>query len=80
MILVTGLTNRRGTAPPAGLLWRLVKAAVLLWHTPAPSQTGWHTEPYAMSPLLLLIGLGLGGYLAVWRKKRALKVKARRRR
>jgi len=28
-----------------------------------------------MSPLLLLIGLGLGGYLAVWRNKRALKVK-----
>ena len=33
-----------------------------------------------MSPLLLLVGLGLGGYLAVWRNKRALKVKARRRR
>lgn len=33
-----------------------------------------------MSPLLLLFGLGLGGYLAVWRNKRALKVKARRRR
>ena len=31
-----------------------------------------------MSPLLLLFGLGLGGYLAVWRNKRALKVKARR--
>ena len=29
-----------------------------------------------MSPLLLLVGLGLGGYLAVWRNKRALKVKA----
>ena len=28
-----------------------------------------------MSPLLLLLGLGLGGYLAVWRNKRALKVK-----
>ena len=31
-----------------------------------------------MSPLLLLAGLGLGGYLAVWRNKRALTVKARR--
>ena len=29
-----------------------------------------------MSLLLLLFGLGLGGYLAVWRNKRALKVKA----
>ena len=33
-----------------------------------------------MSPLLLLVGLGLGGYLAVWRNKRALEAKARRRR
>ncbi len=33
-----------------------------------------------MSPLLLLVGLVLGGYLAVWRNKRALKVKTRRRR
>ena len=33
-----------------------------------------------MSPLLLLVGLSLGGYLAVWRNKRALKGKARRRR
>ena len=31
-----------------------------------------------MSPLLLLFGLVVGGYLAVWRNKRALKVKARR--
>ena len=28
-----------------------------------------------MSPLFLLSGLGLGGYLAVWRNKRALKLK-----
>ena len=28
-----------------------------------------------MSPLLLLFGLGLGRYLAVWRNKRALKSK-----
>ena len=33
-----------------------------------------------MSPLLLLIGLGLGGYLAVWRNKRALKARKKRRR
>ena len=33
-----------------------------------------------MSPLLLLVGIGLGGYLAVWRNKRALKAKTRRRR
>lgn len=33
-----------------------------------------------MSPLHLMVGLGLGAYLAIWRKKRALKVKARRRR
>ena len=33
-----------------------------------------------MSPLLLLVALGLGGYLAVWRNKRALKVKAKSRR
>ena len=31
-----------------------------------------------MSPLLLLVGIGLGGYLAVWRNKRALKAKTRR--
>ena len=33
-----------------------------------------------MSPLLLLVGLGLGGYLAVWRNKRALKLRAKRKR
>ena len=32
-----------------------------------------------MSPLLLLIGLGLGVYLAIWRNKQALKVRAKRR-
>ena len=33
-----------------------------------------------MSPLLLLVGFGLGGYLAVWRNKRAFKANANRRR
>ena len=28
-----------------------------------------------VSPLFLLAGLGLGGYLAVWRNKRALEVR-----
>ena len=37
-------------------------------------------DPLLMSPLLILVGLGLGSYLAVWRNKRALKVKAKRRR
>jgi hypothetical protein len=31
-----------------------------------------------MSSLLLLIGLGLGGYLDIWHNKRVLKDKAKR--
>ena len=37
-------------------------------------------DPLLMSPLLILVGLGLSGYLAAWRNKRALKVKVRRKR
>ena len=46
-----------GIQPPftTSLLWRLVKAAVLVGHTPVLSQTGWHTEPCAMKRLLLLL-------------------------
>ena len=49
-----------GVQPPftTTLFWRLVKAAVLVGHTPVPSRTGWHTEPYAMRrllPVLLLL-------------------------
>ena len=37
-----------GVQPPftTSLLWRLMKAAVLVGHTPVHSQTGWHTEPF----------------------------------
>ena len=44
---VTELLLLLGIQPPftTSLLWRLVKAAVLVGHTPVLSQTGWHTEP-----------------------------------
>ena len=46
-----------GIQPPltTSLFWRLVKAAVLVGHTPVLSQTAWHTEPCAMKRLLLLL-------------------------
>ena len=46
-----------GIQPPltTSLFWRLVKAAVLVGHTPVLSQTGWHTEPFDVKRLLLLI-------------------------
>ena len=44
---VTELLLLLGIQPPltTSLLLRLVKAAVLVGHTPVLSQTGWHTEP-----------------------------------
>jgi len=79
---VTELLLLLGVQPPltTSLFWRFVKAAVFVGHAPVSSHTGWRSEPCEMSPLLLLVGLGLGGYLAVWRNKRSLKVKTRRRR
>ena len=57
--LTTKFRPRQGfvlRAPrPTSLFWRLVKAAVLVGHTPVLSQTGWHTEPCAMKRLLLLL-------------------------
>ena len=54
---VTELLLLLGIQPPltTSLFWRLVKAAVLVGHTPVLSQTGWHTEPCAMKRLLLLL-------------------------
>ena len=54
---VTVLLLLLGIQPPltTSLFWRLVKAAVLVGHTPVLSQTGWHTEPCAMKRLLLLL-------------------------
>ena len=54
---VTELLLLLGIQPPftTSLFWRLVKAAVLVGHTPVLSQTGWHTEPSAMKRLLLLL-------------------------
>ena len=45
---VTELLLLLGVQPPftTSLLWRLMKAAVLVGHTPVHSQTGWHTEPF----------------------------------
>ena len=54
---VTELLLLLGVQPPftTSLFWRLVKAAVLVGHTPVLSQIGWHTEPCAMKRLLLLL-------------------------
>ena len=45
-----------GVQPPltTSLLWRLVKAAVLVGHNKSLSQTGWHTEACDVKRLLLL--------------------------
>ncbi len=45
---VTKLLQLRGVQPPftSNLFWRLVKAAVLIGHTPVRSQTGCNTEPF----------------------------------
>ena len=45
-----------GIQPPltTSLFWRLVKAAVLVWHTPVLNQTGWQAETFDLKRLLLL--------------------------
>ncbi len=56
---VTELLLLLGIQPPltTSFFWRLVKAAFLVWHKSSPSQTGWHTEPFGMKRLLLLMAL-----------------------
>ena len=74
---VTELLLLLGIQPPftTSLFCRFVKAAVLLVIPEVQTRLGG-----IESPLLLLDGLGLGGFLAVWRNKRALKANMRRRR
>ena len=61
---VTELLLLLGIQPPLSpsLFWRFVKRAVLVGHGPIPSQTGWHTEPYAMRRLLLRAVLFVGSF------------------
>ena len=53
---VTELLLLLGIQPPftTSLFWRLVKAAVLVWHTPVLNQTGWQAETFALKRLLLI--------------------------
>ena len=53
---VTELQQLLGIQSPftTSLLWRLVKAAVLVGHTQILSQTGWHAEAFYVRRLLLL--------------------------
>ena len=54
---MTELLLLLGVQPPLtrSFFWRLVKAAVLVGHASITSQTGWHTETYAMKRLLLML-------------------------
>ena len=54
---MTELLLLLGIQPPliTSLFWRLVKAAVLVGHTPVHSQTEWHTEPSEVKRLLMVL-------------------------
>ena len=54
---VTELLLQLGVQPPltTSLLWRFVKRAVLVGHTPFLSQAGWQTEACDVKRLLLIL-------------------------